>query len=189
VPSIAKACQAIAPFLGMAGEKGGVQPLTYDYLATYDPATGFWSVSLTLLNGQTAQFQLQFQDASGTPMKLYNPLLTDRMIANGSANSSLGTVTFSLVMTGAKANSAALTVNGTGSGTFQGISGTFEVINLIQPKLPNTYPTSGTIRALASGITVTVTFNGTQYVTGTYSFRNHSYTFTINLETGEVVKN
>ena len=187
VPAIARACTTIAPFLGLAGSAHQPSLNDYDYTATYDQSTGFWTVSLTLPTGQTAQFQMQFQDASGTPSKLYNPLLTERIIANGSATGILGTVSFNLVMTGAKASSVNLTINGTGTGSYQGVSGTFEVINVIQPKVPGSYPISGTIRAVAGAITVTVSFNGTQYATGTYTYRNRSYTFTINLQTGEVI--
>ncbi len=185
VPAVARKCHEIAPKLGVTSRR--YETKSGDYTASYDPATGFWTVSLTLETGQTAQFQMQFQDASGTPMKLYNPLQTDRMVAIGSASGSLGSADFNLTLSGAKASSLSLTVNGSGTCLYQGVSGSYDVLNVVQPKVLNAYPTSGTIKAVASGITVTVTFNGTQFATGTYSYRNRSYTFTINLETGEVV--
>ena len=93
-----------------------------------------------------------------------------------------------LVVGGVMQGVTALSVNGTGTGTYQGASGDVTVSNVVIPKTTGAYPTSGTVTVISGGITITVTFNGTRYAQGTYVYRNKTVTFTIDLETGEVTK-
>ena len=108
------------------------------------------------------------------------------MASRGSLSGTAGDVAFDLTLSGLGSTSSSFIVNGSGSATIQGVSGTFQVSNVSVPKSPGAYPTSGTITVVASGSTVTVTFNGTRYATGTYTYRGITVPFTIDLDTGEV---
>ena len=184
--SVAQATWDLAPRLGTTGS---IAPTaTVPFTASYDSATGWWTVS-AFLNGTTdAELQVRFEDAQGTAQRLYRPQETERIRVKGSAAGVQGAVVFDLVLTGVKQGSPSIIVNGTCSGTIQGASGDATVANVVIPKTAGAYPSSGTITILSNGITVTLTFNGTKTVAGTYTFRNHTSTFTIDLETGEVTK-
>ena len=154
---------------------------------SYDPATGFWTVSASLVTGQSATFQIQFRDAQGQPQRLYNPLTTASIVTRGSATGLQGHLSFDLVLTGTSLLTPDVTVNGTGTAAWQGASGTVQVNALVVPKQPGAYPKSGTVVVTSGGITVTVTFDGTSTAHGTYTFRNQTIRFTIDLATGEVI--
>ena len=153
---------------------------------TYDPGSGYWTVTVNLPTGQSGQIQVKFLDATGQPQKFYNPLTTRSMASRGSLSGTAGDVAFDLTLSGLGSTSSSFIVNGSGSATIQGVSGTFQVSNVSVPKSPGAYPTSGTITVVASGSTVTVSFNGTRYATGTYTYRGITVPFTIDLDTGEV---
>jgi hypothetical protein len=158
------------------------------FTGSWDEATGTWTIAIRLESGQQASFALQFRAASGTPMKLYRPTETSSIWAQGTAAGLQGALDFDLVVGGVMQGVTALTVNGTGNGTYQGASGDVMVANVVIPKTTGAYPTSGTVTVVSGGITITVTFNGTRYAQGSYQYRNQNVTFTIDLETGEVTK-
>ncbi|MFH1176615.1 MAG: hypothetical protein V1750_04335 [Acidobacteriota bacterium] len=153
---------------------------------TYDEATGWWTVSFELSDGRKVQAQVQFRNAAGEVQKIYNPLTTTTILAKGSAVGSQGTVSFDLTITGVNTGSSSITINGTGTGTYQGVSGSFTVTSVVVPKAADSYPTSGTITVTSGPATVTVTFDGTQYAKGTYTVGPVTRQFTIDLATGTV---
>lgn len=171
---------------------GGGSPLAalsdLPFTGTWDEATGTWTISIRFESGQQASFALQFRSASGTTTKLYRPTETSSIWAQGTAAGLQGALDFDFVLGGVMQGVASLTVNGTGSGTYQGASGDVTVANVAIPKTTGAYPTSGTVTVISGGITITVTFNGTRYAQGSYVYRNKTMTFTIDLETGEVTK-
>ena len=154
----------------------------------YDPATGWWTVSTKLDTGQTATVQLRFKDASGGVQVFYNPLTTELVETKGQGAGLQGAITWDLTLLGVKLAATSLTIGGSGSGTYQGTSGTFTVSSVVLPKSAGAYPTSGTVAVTANGLAVTVAFNGTQYASASYSYLGHSVTFTIDLATGEVTR-
>lgn len=158
------------------------------FTGTWDEATGTWTISIRFEGGQQASFALQFRSASGATTKLYRPTETSSIWARGTAAGLQGALDFDLVLGGTLQGVTAVTVNGTGTGTYQGATGDVTVSNVVIPKTTGAYPTSGTVTVISGGITVTVTFDGTRYAHGTYVYRNKTMTFTIDLETGEVTK-
>ncbi|MEO6326767.1 MAG: hypothetical protein ABIT01_13785 [Thermoanaerobaculia bacterium] len=161
-----------------------VDPISGDY----DAVTGFWSVSVNLATGQSANLQVRFKDQSGTIQKFYGPLTTSTIESKGTAAGAQGALTWDFVVTGVRSTSSILTASGSGSGTYQGTGAAVTITTLAIPKSVGSWPTGGTVAIVSNGITVTITFNGTQYATGTYRDKNQSVTFTINLATGEVTR-
>ncbi len=153
---------------------------------SYNDATGWWSVSLTLAGGQVAQMEVRFEDAQGNPQKFFNPVVVTTVRAKGQASSTQGYVTFDLTITGTNTGSPNLVVNGSGTASYQGVSGTYTVTALVMPKSPGAYPTSGTVVVSVPPATLTVTFNGTQYAEGVYALGPATRTFTVDLATGEI---
>lgn len=78
------------------------------------------------------------------------------------------------------------TVNGSGTSTYEGLTTTYTITDMTYSKLDDAIPESGSVSVSLEGATVTVTFNGSQNVAVTYSYKGFSYTFTINLLTGAV---
>lgn len=154
--------------------------------ATWDEATGWWSFSLELDNGQTADVQLQLQDASGQIHQFYQPQTTHRVLTRGQGTAPEGSITWDLVLTGARASSNRIVANGSGTVASQGISGTYRVNSLVLLKEGERYPQSGTITVDLGGDTILVEFNGTSTARATYDTGIISLTFNINLDTGEV---
>jgi hypothetical protein len=177
----------LAPRVGV-GASGLAALAEPPFTGSWDEATGTWTVSIRLESGQEASFALQFRAASGTPMKLYRPSETSSIWAKGTAAGLQGALDFELVVGGVMQGAPALTVNGTGTGTCQGVSGDVTVAGVAIPKTAGAYPASGTVTVVTGTLTITVTFNGTRYAQGTYQYRNQTVTFTIDLETGEVTK-
>lgn len=184
--SVVQKTVEIAPQLGGVGGRTALADPPFE--ATYDAATGFWTVHLSLPSGQSATLAIQFKDSGGTVQKLFNPLTTNTITSRGVAAGLQGLLSFDLILTGVKQGVASVTANGSGSATYQGVSAAVQISSLVVPKTPGSYPSSGTISVTSNGITVTVAFNGTRYATGTYTYRNQSFTFTIDLQTGEVTK-
>lgn len=174
----------LAPLLGVASS--AKQALAQAFTATYDAATGFWTVSVALDTGQSGTLHIQFRDGQGAVQKLFN-LQTAAMRVYGQASGSQGFLEFDFALTDIRTG-VAFIANGIASANYQGTSGTVEVTNLVVPKVLPPYPTGGTIVVTSNGITVTVTFNGTQFAEGTYQLRSQTVHFTINLKTGEVTK-
>jgi hypothetical protein len=154
----------------------------------YDPATGWWTVAVNLSTGQSSNLQVRFKDDGGVFQKFFNPLTINTIESKGDAAGLQGALNWDFVLTGTKTTSTTLTTNGSGSGNYQGISGTAAISNLVMPKTVGAWPSSGTMTVSSGGITVTLSFNGTQYATGTYTYHNQTFTFTINLLTGEVTR-
>ncbi|HPC84209.1 MAG TPA: hypothetical protein P5234_12765 [Thermoanaerobaculaceae bacterium] len=152
---------------------------------SYDEQTGWWTVDITLRNTASAHFQVQFRDAAGKPSRLFNPLLTTTVLTRGHASGVLGRVEYDFTLAGTNQGSDNLTVNGSGNVESQGIAASYTVIDLVQPKALH-YPTAGTIVVTSGPIVVTVTFNGTNIATGTYTVGLVTRQFQINLDTGEV---
>lgn len=169
-----------------AVDKAYTMAATIVLQGSYDDATGWWTLDLTLRTGQTAHLQVQFKDGSGAVQKFYNPLTTNSMQVKGSAEGPLGSATYDLTVTGVNTGAASLGVTGSGSAVYEGTYGTFVVSGLTIPKSAGAYPTAGTVTVEVGGVTVTVTFNGTQFAHGSYTMGRVSVPFTINLETGEV---
>ncbi len=154
--------------------------------ATYNNGTGFWSFSVTTLTGESIDVQMKFLDASGKVQKVYNPVTTKKMLLKGDMTGVFGTMTFDLEITGVEAAASTLTVNGSGTITYMGITGKYTVANVKIPKNA-AYPASGTISMTMYGVTITLTYNGTNMVTATYTWMGHSYSIKINLDTGTLV--
>jgi hypothetical protein len=154
--------------------------------AIWDEATGWWSFTVELDNGQTADVQLQLQDASGQIQQFYQPQTTHRILTRGQGAAPQGSITWDLVLTGARASSNRIVANGSGTVNAQGISGTYQVNSLVLLKEGESYPQSGTITVDLGGDTILVEFNGTSTARATYDTGIISLTFNINLDTGEV---
>ncbi|MBK9967588.1 MAG: hypothetical protein IPP07_23020 [Holophagales bacterium] len=185
--TVASGAFDLAPRVGV-GTSGLAALAEPPFTGSWDEATGTWTISIRLESGQQASFALQFRAASGASMKFYRPSETSSIWAKGTAAGLQGALDFDLVVGGVMQGVTALSVNGTGTGTYQGASGDVTVSNVVIPKTTGAYPTSGTVTVISGGITITVTFNGTRYAQGTYVYRNKTVTFTIDLETGEVTK-
>jgi hypothetical protein len=151
--------------------------------ATYDE--GWWKITITLTSGETAEIEIQFQNQNQIAQQYYNVNTTFYILVKGSSAGTLGSLTFDLILSGVQATSNVITVNGTGTSEYMGMTSTFEVTNLKISKTTASYPQSGTIKISFSQTSVTITYNGTQYVTATYTFLGFSYTITINLATGD----
>jgi len=173
----------LAPLLG-AGGSGVKSPLAVPFNASYDTATGTWTVAVALETGQRATLLIQFRDGQGQVQRTFN-LQTASILLKGNASGTQGYLDFDLSLTDIRTG-VAFTANGTGTATYQGVSGAVTVTNLAVPKVLPPYPTSGTVVVASNGITITVTFDGTQYAEGTYQYRNQTIHFTIDLKTGEV---
>lgn len=154
---------------------------------SWDPATGWWTVTLALPYGRSAELQVRFEDAQGSPQQYFNPTIVTTIRVKGRATGPQGWVTFDLVITGFGPLSQTLTVNGSGTASYQGVTGTFTVTNLVMPKRPGAYPSSGTIVvSIPPATTATVTFDGSQYAQGAYAMGPATRTFIINMENGDV---
>jgi hypothetical protein len=161
--------------------------LAQDYSAGYNESTGFWHITFTTPSGQSADLQVQFRDGQGQVQKIYNPLTTTTILVKGSASGPQGYATFDVTLVGGR-TSTTFTANGTGTVTYQGSTGDLTISNVVIPKQQPAYPTSGSVVCVVNGITITVTFNGTQSATGTYTYKGFTFTFTVDLKTGEVSK-
>jgi hypothetical protein len=154
-------------------------------LGSWDDATKWWTVSVNLRNDYSATLQVQFRDITGQPQKLYLPYLVDTVEVKGQAQGAGGTVSFDIVIVGIGQGSDSFRVSGYGTVVFQGISATYTLASLVQPKSAS-YPSSGTVTVAAAGVVVSVSFNGTSVVHGTYTVGLITMGFTIDLATGEV---
>ena len=154
--------------------------------ATYDAATGFWSFSVAAPTGESINVEMKFLNGAGTVQKYYNPTTTKTMKLKGDMTGVFGTMTFDLTVTGVEYASDTLTVNGGGSITYLGITGNYTVKNVKVPK-DAAYPASGTVAVSMYGATATLTYNGSNMVTATYSWLGLSYSVKINLDTGQVM--
>lgn len=157
-------------------------------IGAYDPATGFWTYTGSLDSGQSGTIQIQFRDQAGNFQRLYNPLATVSIVSRGSVAGIQGQLTFDILATGTTLLTPTTTVSGTGTGNYQGTAATIAINSVVVPKVSPFYPTSGTVVVNAGGSTVTVTFNGSQFAHGSYTFHGVTVTFTVNLVTGEVTK-
>jgi len=154
--------------------------------ATYDADTGYWNITVVLVTGETTTMQLQFRDSSGSVQQFYNPQTTVVVYCLGTASGYAGSISFDLAITGVQEDAANLVVNGTGTFTYVGLPGTYTINGLAISKDVGAYPEAGNVTIRVWEITVTIQYNGTRYATATYSWGNLSYSFTIDLEAGDV---
>lgn len=152
---------------------------------SYDPATGWWLFSLTLDNNQSANVRVRFLDESGDFFKYFG-LNTYKIETTGDGAGNEGSFTWDLEITGIGLTSSAFVINGSGTTNYQGTTTSYVVDDMTINKLEDGIPETGTLVLGMSGVQITVTFNGSQLVQVTYEYRGRSYTFTINLETGEI---
>ena len=152
---------------------------------SYNPDTGWWNFSIKLDNNQNASINMQFLDSAGNFHKFFSRS-TDRIISNGEGSGSEGSFTYDFTITGVNPTSDTYTINGSGTTTYQGETTSWTVDNMTFNKLEDEYPENGSLAITIEGVTITVTFNGSQTVQVTYTYKGHSYTFTINLETGAI---
>jgi hypothetical protein len=182
---------------GMSGSAASTTTAVVDKLLTimstmalfgsYDSGSHWWTVSVNLRNEYSSTFQVQFRDVSGASQQYPNPLTVDTVQVKGQAQGSGGTVAFDITIVGIGQGSNTYTVNGSGTVVFEGITATYAVTSLVQPKSA-AYPASGTVTVAAAGVVATVSFNGTSTVHGTYTVGLITMSFTINLATGEVTR-
>lgn len=154
--------------------------------ATYNAATGFWSFSIAAPTGESINVDMKFLNDAGTVQKFYNPATTKTMILKGDMTGLFGSMTYDLTITGVEYASSTLTVNGGGTITYVGITGSYSVNNVKIPKNA-AYPASGTVSMSMYSVTATLTYNGSNTVTATYSWMGHSYSVKINLDTGQIM--
>ncbi len=155
-------------------------------LLTYNNSTGYWSINKTTPLGYTIDVRIQFKDGAGNVQKYYNLTTTNTITTEGTITGPEGSVTFNITMTGLTPNSNIYTTNGNGTSSYLGYNGSFEINNLQMSKQEDVYPESGTIIVTSGGQTVTITFNGTDTATGTYSVAGATITFRVNLTTGAI---
>jgi hypothetical protein len=152
---------------------------------SYDPNTGWWSLSIDLDNGQNADIYLRFLDSSGSFHQFFGRS-TDHIQSNGSGSGTDGSFTYDFTIIGVSPVSSTYTIDGSGTTSYQGKTTSWTVDNMTFNKQEDEYPESGLLSITIDGVTITVTFTGSQMVQVTYSYNGHSYTITINLETGEI---
>jgi len=153
--------------------------------ASYDSSTGWWTFSMLLTTGESADINIQFQDKNKNQQKYYNPFSTYYILMEGESAGSLGTISYDLQMSGVQASSDTLIINGDGDISYLGLSASYEIKNM-EVKKSGAYPSSGSLEVIFNNTSVTVSYNGTQNVTATYTFLGISYSFTINLATGDI---
>ena len=152
--------------------------------ATY--ADGWWTFTVDLPNGSNGQMHVQFQDSSSTVQKFYNPQLTYTILGKGLAQGAKGSLDYSVRLSGTTLTSGYIITNGNGSVTYLGATAVVNITNLKMLKLPNSYPIEGSITIVTLGSTVTVTFNGTKFAQGTFTYGGSTYNFSIDLDTGAI---
>lgn len=153
--------------------------------ASYDSSTGWWSFTIVLATGESADVEIKFLDKNKNTIKYYNPFSTYYILMKGDSTGTLGTISYDLEMSGVQGESTTLTINGDGEITYLGSTAAYEIDDMVVIKT-GAYPTSGTLKVIFNNTSITVTYNGTQNVTATYTFLGFSYSFTINLATGDI---
>lgn len=156
--------------------------LTQYKTATYDPSTGWWTFTITLSTGENGSIQIQFLDSKNNFRKFYSKLIT-KIKSKGTLSGNSGSITYEMEITDLSGDDAVF--NGSGSVTYMDITSTFTLNNIIASGY-NDYALSGTLTVSIEGIIISINYNGTSKITVTYSYNGHSYTFTIDLETGTI---
>ncbi len=167
-----------------------VEQKIFDSAQTMPPSAeyvnGWWSYSIQLPNGQKVDVKIQFQDQSGSVQKNYNPQTTYTILGKGKVTGVDDTMDYDFVLTGTNNPYNTVTFNGIASVLYKGTSATINANNVKIPKSLTAYPSQGTITIITMGTTVTITFNGTRYAQGTFTYAGTTYSFTIDLETGQI---
>ena len=154
-------------------------------IITYNATTGWWSLELSLSTGESFSVMAQFMDVNGTHHKFIN-LNTHSFATKIDAVWSVGSFGVNITFTGINLSSNVLTVNGTGTVTFLGETSGFSANNLKIRKFFSIFPLGGTMTVSVGGISLSITYDGTQYAIVTYSHNGDSFTFTINLIDGTI---
>lgn len=152
---------------------------------SYDPNTGWWSFSVSLGNGQSGQAQVRFLDASGSFHK-FPGADTETIQTKGEGSGPDGTFAWNFTFTGMGLTSTALIINGTGTANYNGTSTAWNVTDMEIKKLGDGIPEDGSISVVTGGVTFHVAFDGTETVQATYVYKGYQYSFTINLNTGQI---
>ncbi len=152
---------------------------------SYDDSTGWWIFDAATAAGQSASLQVMFLDSEGVFHKYYGSS-TDSIQAKGTCSGDEGSCSFAVVITGVGLTDTTYVLNGNGSATYDGVSTTVIVDDMTMKRLDDGIPESGSVTMTANGVAFTVTFNGSETVTVTYSYQGLSYSFTVNLLTGAV---
>ncbi|MCK4761416.1 MAG: hypothetical protein KAW12_04390 [Candidatus Aminicenantes bacterium] len=147
---------------------------------------GWWSFSIVLVSGESAEIEIKFQDKNQNTQKFYNPATTHYIKIKGSSSGTLGTITFDLTLSGVQTSSNTLTVNGSGTVTTGVLTASYKVNDMEVPKTIGAYPESGNIRITFTQTSLTITFDGSRYATATYTFLGLSYSIKIDLDTGGI---
>ena len=150
----------------------------------YNPVTGWWTLETTLETGESAEIQIQFIDSHGDFRKFYTNIIK-RINTKGTITGNNGSLTFEMNITGLEDGDEDVIFNGSGSVTYMGVTSTFTVNNVVSVGY-NDYATSGTITVNIEGVTISVNYNGTSKITVSFTYNGHNYTFTIDLETGNI---
>ncbi len=155
--------------------------------ATFDPTTGFWQLTKTLPFNMVSEMETQFQDAAGNVQRSFVPGSTAVVLTRGMGSGDKGSITWDLTLTDVDLSTATYTVNGNGTVTTMGMTGTYRVDDVIMPTSGQGHPQSGTATILFDNGTVTIQFNGTNMAPATYMLGGVTVNFTINLDTGEII--
>lgn len=157
---------------------------------SYNPATGWWSFQASLSNGQSSQVKFRFIDVNGN-VKKYPDDTVQRLQTEGTGSGPNGSFSWDLDINQISVHSSSgyIIVDGDGTAATEGISVTWSLSDVHIDKLStDIFPESGTMTLQYSGITIKITFNGSETVTVTYSYKGLSYTFKINLTTGQITR-
>ena len=162
---------------------GGEVPAGY----SYDAATGWWSFTLFLEIGQDANIQFKFLDASEGSQKFFGPDTT-YIASTGQSNGIVCYFYYDVTVT--VGEDQTYVINGNGVTVYKDIREPFTIENLVLKSSSsvdnNTYPSSGRLISTVGGVTVDISFIGTELVQISYTVQGVLYTITFNLVTFEI---
>ena len=136
-----------------------------------------WSGSGVSCSSMTVHFLA----ASGLEQAVYDAERTTRVVVSGTCAAVGSSTTVNMTIDGVQASSAAVVVNGTAVGNYQGMAVAATITDLRVPRQGCAIPTSGEVRATTPEVSASVTFNGTSTATGTYTRGPSSFTFQVAL--------
>jgi hypothetical protein len=145
-----------------------------------------WYLLRVVMFGSERSLRLQWQDASGAPMPVYDPRRTRAVRILTTTEDRAGLRHFDLIVFGVEAAASELRIQGNGRLVRGGTEWRFFVNGLVLAKLGEAYPLRGTVvleTPHASGETssVELRFNGSRHVDGVLHSGSVSVYFTLDL--------
>ncbi len=166
------------------GLSGPVPSKAYANNLSYDTLTGWWTLQTSLSTGENAELQFQFIDSHGDFRKFYSNLIV-KINTKGTISGSSGDLNFNIEITGFTNGDEEVVLNGSGSISYLGSSGSFNLNNVTVAGYSD-YAVSGTLTVVIEGVSVSISYNGNSKIIVTFNYNGKNYSFTINLDTGNI---